>query len=535
MYETIIKDYNKLLNYVGEKCVYKNPKTGKEQSFKKLNYESYLKLSKNKAKKKIFNEKLKELMKKDISFKMLIRNFNGKHSNKVGFIDNINTFFQIGETVSRQSRVVEYISGSTSNSKESNKSKFKGISNFFKKMPDTLKSANIISMGALAGLAILGSPPSLMIIASFIPVGTTIYYGGKKIVSLIKGNKANKSNRNDSESGEVENNNEAQLEMDNQREVEMQPLPDLNNDENLTQQPLPSVEENEDVVLPNAKYSQAARFNEPRVFRPKNSAIKPAEVKPQENEDEVDNSIELPNQTEDNDRTDSSNVDAEVIKGRHVRKDNGPKDETETEKVVGKHTKKDKFEFIKKQTQGIYEKYLTGYGETIREFAKKYLVLLEKTQTSDEVKELNLNFKKNLNDVLHSEIKHQNFRNDLMGNSERKEALEIKTDSRNMINKYQSELNSINKDKLEVQKEYLESIKENNLENNYVKSLCEIVIGKIDEYEKMKSELSEMDSSTSEYLVKKEEVEKMYNKVYMYAFSVDGVIKKEISKETKGK
>ena len=46
----------------------------------------------------------------------------------------------------------------------------------------------------------------------------------------------------------------------------------------------------------------------------------------------------------------------------------------------------------------------------------------------------------------------------------------------------------------------------------------------------MKKQLDNMNSNDSNYAMKKAEVEKMYKSVYMYAFSVEDVLKQETEK-----
>ena len=563
MNEVIIRDYNELIKYVGEKCTYKD-KNGKTQTFRNLDYKGYIGISKNKNKKTLFDNKLKELLKSDNTFKVMVRKFNGKYSGNLGRITNSKNFLKIGANLGNS------VENNKQNMKENkldtgsatikpnietpkNKISFiRRVKGIWDTMPEMTKTANAVSSALFVGLVAIGGATSLITIAGIIPVSTIAYYGGKRLYKLYKNNK-NEVNKKKP----IVNNNSTKD--DEELVNNMQPFPSFTE----------TKEENhkiEQSILPQ-DVSSVAKFSKPKKFRVKDSNVednfinKTDDIKletdtvqsEEKYTDKLNNllgndeeKILLTNNSYLDDRRErvqekllNNEIKSEetielpsISKEKDLAKTENDNGFDNQEVKVGKHIKKEKsYEFEKQNVRSEIEKYLKGYGLTVEEFSKKYLKLLDSVKTDQELRDLNNNFKNELNQVLNSEIEYQNWRNNMTGDSRKKEAKEIKNDSKNMVEKYQNELNLINKDKLQSQRDYLESVRDNNLENNYIKSLCEIVIGKIDEYNKEKQQLDNMNSSDSNYAIKKAEVEKMYNNVYMYAFSVDDVIRKAVPTE----
>ncbi|MBQ8891389.1 MAG: hypothetical protein IJ068_00790 [Bacilli bacterium] len=553
MRDSQIRDYNDLIRYVGERCLYIDTRTNKRASFRNLDYDGYLGLGKNPKKKELFDTKLQELLKKDFNFQVMVRKFNSKHTSTGLRIENSADFFKIGEKLFGEpyydeeepyENTNEFVKDDIEKSEDVNEyeesndvtdTKIKNSVPFTKKIRKLFSNGVFKTFGGTTVLVINGI--CITLIAGSIISAAFLGYSFATTISncvpffAIQGLTAILPLYRSIKSGKIHN----WLKKYNSKIKNNEKNNTLNSSKKVTKQHLPNVNTKKEVetpILPKEGPS-VARFSEPKKFKLKSDVDK--------NDDEV---AETENKAKDDGAT-LKNVppipvfaDPKMLESNsELETENAATDSTESvvndmsneEIKVGKHTKKEfPVSDYKKQLRLKIQKYSTGYGTNLEEFAEKYIKLLDNTDSVDDIKKLNNNFENDLRQILNSEINYQNWRSDMMGNSKRKQAQSIRNDSQAKREILEKELKNI--DKLQVQKEYIETIKKDNLDNNYINSLCEIVLGKIEDYEKMKKQLDNMNSNDSNYAMKKAEVEKMYKSVYMYAFSVEDVLKQETEK-----
>ena len=544
MRESQINDYNNLIKYVGEKCKYTDSVTFEETNFKKLNYKGYLGLAKNPYKKNLFDRKLSELFEKDTSFRIKINKFNSKYEKSGLKIKNSDDFFLVGERLMKgnsKTNTSETKVDTENNEKVKKASEVKKqipftkkVRNFFKKMPRGLRNANAISLALLGLLISIGGAPSLITIAAVLPVGTSLFYAGRAIIKSYK-------------SGKIRN-------WLNKRH---------NNEPVSNWEPLPSdmtdaKKENMVPVFPKAM-PKVAKFSEPKKYRlktdtngynPETDVPEFKNPRAEENREPLaltsgegidysqyktprESRIEKLNEriaNDNNSNTGTIDLPSNLPEAK-ANDANKESQSNESTKKVSKHS----IEYQKEQLRSDIKKYQNGYGYRMEEFANKYLKLVDNVTDINEFNKLRENYNRDLKEMLDYEVQLENWKRDTLGNSKNKYAKEMREESKEKSKLVEVARQELEKDKLQIQKERIMSIMAENKDNNYIKSLCEVTINQINNYENKKKEFSSMSSFDRDYETKKAELDKLYNDAEFYAFSVEDVINNETSKRSRGK